>query len=143
MPRYTTVIASTWPVERAFTYMSNFANAREWDPGVVTATQLGADAIDVGTEFDLEVTFAGRRKAMRYRIEEYEPNRRVVFQSLTRLLRSVDSLTFDSSPEGCEMVYDADLRFLGLATVVNPLLAVFFRSTGDRARDSLRALLRN
>jgi len=141
MPHYRAVIPSTWSIERAFTYMSDFANAQEWDPGVVEARRLGTGPIGVGTEFDLAVMFAGRRLVLRYRVRDFEPNRRIVFVSSTKSLRSVDSLTFASHSGGCEMTYDADLHFTGVAMVANPLLALFFRRVGNRARDSLRALL--
>ncbi len=141
MPRYRAVIPSSWSTERAFAYMSDFSNAQEWDPGVLEAHRLGAGPIGVGTEFDLTVTFAGRRLVLRYRVRDFEPNRRIVFEALTKSLRSVDSLIFAPRSDGCEMTYDADLRFTGVAVVANPLLAMVFRRVGNRARDSLRELL--
>lgn len=141
MPRYRTVIPSNWSTERAFAYMSDFSNAQEWDPGVLEAHRLGAGPIGVGTEFDLTVKFAGQRLVLRYRVRDFEQNRRIVFEALTKSLRSVDALIFTPRSGGCEMTYDADLRFTGVATVANPPLAMVFRRVGNRARDSLRELL--
>ncbi|HUX03404.1 MAG TPA: SRPBCC family protein [Acidimicrobiales bacterium] len=141
MPRYHAVIPSTWSIDRAFSYMSDFANAQEWDPGVLEARQVGGGPIGIGTEFDLVVKFGGRRREMRYRLRDFEPTHRIVFESSTKVLRSVDSLTFESRPGGCEMTYDADLRFNGVAALANPLLAMFFRRVGERARDSLNQTL--
>jgi hypothetical protein len=39
------------------------------------------------------------------------------------------------------MTYVAEVRLTGIASVANPLLALGFARVGDRARDSLRALL--
>lgn len=141
MARYTAVIPSTQTLERAFAYMSDFSNAQEWDPGVVEARHLGTNPIGIGTEFDLVVSFAGRRLTLRYRVTEFEEGERIVFESSSTSLRSVDSLTFESRPGGCEMTYVADVRFTGVASLLNPLLAIGFDRVGDRARDSLRTIL--
>ncbi len=121
--------------------MADFSNAAQWDPGVNSAHQVDAAAIGLGSEFDLTVPFGGRTKTLRYRVTEFEPGRRVTFTATTSMLRSVDTLTFESCPAGCAMTYDADLRLTGLAAIANPLLALTFRRIGNRARDSLRQVL--
>jgi hypothetical protein len=95
----------------------------------------------VGSSFDLTVAFAGRKMTLRYVVRRLTAPHQVVFVASTRLLVSVDTLTFEGLGDGCRMTYDADLRFKGIAAVANPLLAVGFRRVGDRARDSLRSLL--
>ena len=141
MPRYSTVISSPWPIESAFDYLSDFANSEGWDPGVAEARQVSWGPVSVDSEFDLVVRFLGRRMTLRYRVIDFVPARRVVFESSSARLRSVDSLDFKPRLDGCEITYDADLRFIGAAALCNPLLAVFFRQIGNRARDSLRALV--
>ena len=121
--------------------MADFSNAERWDPGVTSAHRVDTGALGLDSEFDLTVPFGGRAKVLRYRITEFEQNRRVTFSSSTSTLRSVDTLTFAARPAGCEMTYDADLRFAGPAAIANPLLSLAFRRIGDRARDSLRQVL--
>lgn len=141
MARYTAVIPSVRTLESTFDYMSDFSNAQEWDPGVAAATQIGSGPIGNGTEFDLVVLFAGRRTTLRYRVKEYVENQRVVFEASSTRLYSLDTLTFAPRLDGCEMTYVAEVRLTGIASVANPLLALGFARVGDRARDSLRALL--
>lgn len=141
MPRYSTAIPCTWSVDDAFAYMSDFRNAQLWDPSVVSATRLDDGALGVDSTFELTVRFAGRAKVLRYRITSLEPSRSVTFTSSTSTLLSADTLTFEPRAGGCEMTYSAELRFQGLAAVANPLLGLLFRRLGDRARDSLRAIL--
>ncbi len=141
MPRYITVINSTWNVEPAFAFMSDFSNAPRWDPGVLSARRLDAGEVRVGSSFDLTVAFAGRKMTLRYAVRELQAFQRVVFVASTNRLQSVDTLTFEHLGDECRMPYDADLRFKGLAAVANPLLAVGFRRVGDRARDSLQSVL--
>jgi hypothetical protein len=141
MPRYVTTIPCTWNVDEAFTYMSDFANARFWDPSVVSATRIDDGALAVDSQFELAVRVAGREKALRYRITSLEPPRIVTFSSSTSMLLSEDTLTFEPRASGCEMTYSAELRLKGVAAVANPILSLLFQRLGDKARDSLRAIL--
>jgi len=141
MPRYQTVIRSSWNARKAFAYMSDFSNASHWDPGVVAAKRRDQGAVGVGSMFDLTVPFAGRTMVLGYRVAEMEAPHRVVFAASTDRLDSVDTLTFTPRGDGCEMTYDARLNFKGLAALANPLLALGFSRIGDRARDSLRKVL--
>jgi len=141
MPRYITVINSTWSVDQAFAFMSDFSNAARWDPGVLSARRLDTGEVREGSSFDLTVAFSGRKMTLRYAVRSLKAPQQVVFVASTSLLESVDTLTFEQLGDECRMTYDADLRLKGLAAVANPLLAVGFRRVGDRARDSLRSVL--
>jgi hypothetical protein len=141
MPRYTTVINSTWDLPRAFAFMSDFSNAQDWDPGVAAARRVDGTRVEVGSAFDLDVVFAGRTMTLRYEVADLEPDRRVVFKASTDTLESIDTLTFEDRAGGTDVTYDARLTFKGLAAVANPLLGLGFKRVGDRARDSLREVL--
>ncbi len=141
MPRYTTVIPSSWRPQDAFAYLSDFANAAQWDPGVVGARRLGSGPIDVNAVFELDVKVGRRQSTLRYRITQFEATSRVQFVASTTWLKSVDTLTFNEWLGGCEVTYDAQLHFRGVAAIANPILGLVFRRIGDRARDSLRELL--
>jgi len=141
MTQYVAVVPSTWGVERAFRYMSDFSNAQYWDPSVRAARRVDEGEVKVGSQFELTVRFAGRDKVLHYEVTEIETARRVVFSSSTSSLHSLDSLTFQPRSDGCEMTYRAELRLKGAAAVANPLLAVLFRRLGDRASSSLRKIL--
>jgi len=141
MPRYITVIKSTWNVDQAFAFMSDFSNAARWDPGVLSARRLDGGEVRIGSSFDLTVAFAGRKMTLRYTVRSLKVSHEVVFVASTRRLESVDSLTFEQLGDGCRMTYDADLKLKGLGAIANPLLALGFRGVGDRARDSLQSVL--
>jgi len=141
MPRYTTVITSTWSLERAYAFMSDFSNAERWDPGVSTARRLDDGPIQPGSAFELIVLFGGRKMPLRYEVRSMRVPEEVVFVASTNRLDSVDTLSFERVGDGCRMTYSADLRLKGLAALATPLLAMGFRRVGDRARDSLRTVL--
>lgn len=143
MPRYETEVPSSWSVDDAFSYMSDFANAQSWDPSVVSARRIDHGALAVNSQFELTVRFAGRNKEMRYRITAIEAPRSVTFTSSTTALLSLDTLTFEPRANGCVVTYCAELRFNGVAAMANPILKMLIRRLGDRARDSLREILGN
>jgi hypothetical protein len=143
MPHYDTTIPSLWNVDEAFSYMSDFANARHWDPSVVSARRVDEGEVAPDSQFDLTVRFAGRDTSLRYRVTSIEPPRSVTFTSSMGTLVSTDTLTFERRAQGCEMTYSAELRFKGVAAIANPVLGLLFRRLGDRARDSLRKILGN
>jgi hypothetical protein len=135
--RYRTSVHSTRSQDDAFSYMANFANARQWDPSVVSAEKMGDDPVGLGTIFDLVTEFRGRRVALRYEITTYEAPRQVVLSARTPQLRSRDTITVEARDGGTEVSYDAYLGLSGVARVLDPLLGVFFRRLGDAARDGL------
>ncbi len=141
MPRYVTSVDSTWTMEDAFAFMSDFSNAVRWDPGVLSARRLDTGDVREGSSFDLTVAVAGRKITLRYAVQSIDAPRQVVFVASTRLLESVDTVTFTPCDEACRLAYEAKVRLKGLARAAYPLLALGFRRIGDRARDSLRSVL--
>lgn len=141
MPQYNAVIPSTWSLNETFAYMSDFSNARFWDPSVQSARRLESGDVALDSQFELIVRFNGRDQVLCYRVTELEDTRRVVFTSDTDRLLSRDTLTFEPRSGGCSMTYHAELRLKGVAGLATPLLAAMFRPIGDRARDSLQRIL--
>lgn len=141
MPRYVATIPSNWGVDEAFSFMSDFANAQLWDPSVVSARRVDGGEVALDSKFDLTVRFAGRNKTLRYRVTSLVSGREVTFESTTRVLTSLDTLTFEPRAHGCQMTYSAELRFTGIAALANPVLGRLFRRLGDRARDKLVEIL--
>jgi hypothetical protein len=140
MSRFVTSVASGWTPERAFAYMSDFSNAREWDPSVVAARSLDPGAARLGAAFDLTVAMGDRRLALRYVITELT-GASVELLAETRWLCSRDRITVTEEPGGCRVAYDARLTLRGIAWPLSPLLAPSFRRTATRALVSLRRIL--
>lgn len=138
MARYTTTVRTAWEPETAFRYLAEFSNVSDWDPSIPEARNLSPDPLAPGARFEVEVEVFGRRTKMPYETIEIEAPHRVVLRSETGVLISVDTLTFDPAPGGGTAVtYDADLTLKGALKLADPLLALGFRRTGDKARDGL------
>jgi hypothetical protein len=153
MLRYVTRITTDIGRDQAFSDLSRFDRAVEWDPGVAEGTMLTPEPVGRGSRFALRAGFLGRTVPMEYEIIEFEPSTRVVLQAETSFVRSIDTITFASASsalasdsqksEATVVTYDARLEPKGAAWFATPLLALAFRRIGDRAASGLRERLRS
>lgn len=142
MAHYSREIAVTTPPAAAFTYLSRFANAEQWDPSVVEAEQVTPDPVGLGSRSRLVVAFLGAKVPLEYTIIEFEPPRLVVLTAENRSVRSTDTISFGPAASGGTVVrYEADLRLKGPARLAAPLFALALRRLGDRAAAGLHAAL--
>ncbi len=126
MTRLHESIDTALPVEAAFSYLADFANSQEWDPGVASAERLDGGPLDVGTRFRLDVRIGGRTAPMEYRISELDAPRRVVFVGSGSGVSAVDSIGFERTSSGTRIDYTADIRLAGLMRLIQPLLGKTF-----------------
>ena len=141
MAHYRTTITSSLTIDDAFAYMADFANAAEWDPGVVTAERLFDGPVGLGGRFLLQAAFGKSVVPMEYVLAAYEPGKRILLVAETDRVKSIDEITFAPSDHGCAVTYDADLATLGRFRWATPLVAIMFKKIGDRARDGLQRVL--
>jgi carbon monoxide dehydrogenase subunit G len=126
-------IETTLPIEAAFDYVADFANAREWDPGVATARRIDDGPVAVGARYELGVRMGGRVAPMEYRITHLDPPRRVVLAGSGSNVEAVDNIRFERSGDGTVIDYTADIRLGGLLRLAQPFLG---RSFAKIARDA-------
>jgi carbon monoxide dehydrogenase subunit G len=141
MARYHATIDTPQATNEVFAYLSDFATAEDWDPGVVEAECLGNEPVGEGTRFRLVAEFMGRKTDLIYQIVEYDPPRVVTFLGGNRAVSSRDRITFEPTHEGTRVTYEAHLQLKGALRVLDPLLQVAFKRTGDRALAGLRGIL--
>lgn len=142
MARYRTTIQTKKSPEEAFEYLADFANAREWDPGVVEGENLTGQPLGPDSRFRLVARFVGRRVPLEYRISAFEPPRRVVFQADQAAVCSTDEIRLVPAGAGTSVTYDAELHLKGpLGRLIDPLLGLAFRRIGNRAAAGLRSAL--
>lgn len=142
MARYRTTVESTKTPEEAFDYLAEFSNARDWDPGIVEATNLTGHPVGPGSRFRLVSRFLGRRVPLEYRITEFDRPTRVVLSADERSVRSTDEIRFAAADGGSRVTYEADLRLKSpLGALMDPVLALVFRRIGARAAGGLRKAL--
>ena len=132
-------IQTRLPIEAAFDYVADFANAQEWDPGVATARRIDDGPVAVGARYDLGVRMGGRVAPMEYRITELDRPRRVVLVGHGSNVDAVDEIRFEPSGDGTAIDYTADIRLGGLLRFAQPFLGSRFEKI---ARDAVGGIER-
>ncbi|MDZ4828241.1 MAG: SRPBCC family protein, partial [Actinomycetota bacterium] len=97
MLQYLARITSDMGRDEAFSDLSHFDRAAEWDPGVAEGTMLTPEPVGRGSRFGLLCRFLGRSVPMEYEIVEFEPSARIVLRAETPFVRSIDTITFESA----------------------------------------------
>jgi carbon monoxide dehydrogenase subunit G len=134
-------IETTLPIEAAFDYVADFANAQEWDPGVATARRIDDGPVAVGARYELGVRMGGRVAAMEYRITELDRPRRVVLIGTGSNVDAVDDIRFEHSGDGTVIDYTADIRLGGLLRFAQPFLGGSFAKVARDAAGGMERTL--
>lgn len=130
------------PQAHVFTYAADFSNIENWDPGVVSSTQLTDGPVGVGTRYELDVKSGSGTIPMVYEVTVYEPDHRVVLVGTGTKLHAVDEIRFTSEGDTTVIEYTADLTFLNFLRYLTPLMQLAVRNVGKRALDGLAEALR-
>lgn len=141
MARYHATVESRSPAAETFGYLATFSNAAEWDPGVLAGEQLDAGPLGAGSRFRLKVPFLGVRMSLTYEVIRFVPDREVLLQASSALLRSVDRIVVTGAAGGSTVSYDAEVRLRGPLQVLDPLLRPGFRVVAERAAAGLAGAL--
>ncbi len=126
----------------AFEKVAAFENIDLWDPGVIESTKRGDEETGVGTAFDLQLSYGGRKLEMTYTITEWEPNNKVVLEGTGGVVYAIDTISFEPFGDGTVVTYEADLRLTGFARLFQPFMKSRFDALGKAAGDGLRSWLK-
>jgi hypothetical protein len=118
--------------------LRNFAN---WDPGVLTVTQVAGDGAGLGSSFDVAVKSVGGGTVLRYETLEYDEPGNLLVEARNSKFTSIDRITVVAKDEGSIVTYAAELLLNGCLSPLNPLLGLVFNRIGDRAAAGLRRVL--
>jgi len=119
------------PLGAVFAYLADFTNSVEWDPATVSCTRVDSGPLLVGARFHYVGRFRGRENAVEYTLEQFEPERRLLFVGRNRSVTATDDLTFTDEDGATTVHYTARLQFHGLARLATPLLTSTFERMGD------------
>jgi uncharacterized protein YndB with AHSA1/START domain len=133
------------PLERVFTYLSDFTTTTEWDPGTVRTIRTSGDGA-FGTEYLNTSTFAGRQSELTYVVTELVPNQRIALRGENKTVIAQDTMTFreagsDTGAAHTEVTYTADFTFKGIARLVAPFMKPAFTKLGNEAETGMAAAL--
>ena len=98
----------------SFSFLSDFSNLPDWDPGISSVNKITDGILRVGTEFEVFANFFGRTLPMTYILEEITLNKRVVYKGKTENLEVLDTIEFEESQNGSKVIYKAEFEFKGV-----------------------------
>ena len=122
----------------AYSYLAEFAQIEQWDPGVARARQLSAGAPGVGTEFEI-VMKAGF--SLFYRIVDFQRNRRILMAVDSRWFTAQEEILFESTPSGSRIRYVARFNFPLVLRLLNRLAPSVMDRVGKSAMAGLKRAL--
>ena len=134
-------IETPLPLDEAFAFVADFANAAHWDPGVATSERTNPGPVGVGARYVLGVRMRGRVAPMDYEITAYEPGRRVVLTGTGSGVAAVDDIRFEATPAGTRIDYVADIRLQGLMRLLTPFAGGALARIARDARDGMQRAL--
>ena len=141
MAKYKVSVESSKSVEEAFAYMADLRNFANWDPGVLTVTQVAGDGAGPESSFDVAVKSVGGGTVLRYETVEYDKPGNLLVEARNSKFTSIDRITVVAKDEGSIVTYAAELLLNGCLSPLNPLLGLVFNRIGDRAAAGLRRVL--
>jgi len=141
MAKYTVSVESSKSVEEAFAYMADLRNFANWDPGVLTVTQVAGDGAGPESSFDVAVKSVGGGTVLRYKTVEYGEPSNLLVEARNSKFTSIDRITIVAKDQGSIVTYSAELLLNGWLSPFNPLLGLVFDRIGDRAAAGLRRVL--
>jgi carbon monoxide dehydrogenase subunit G len=134
-------IETALPLDEAFAFVGDFANAMHWDPGVATSERIGEGPVEIGARYRLGIRRGGRISPMEYRVTAYEPGRRVVLAGSGSGVAAVDEIRFAATEQGTRIDYTADIRLTGLLRLAAPFAGGAFRKIAHDARNGMQQKL--
>lgn len=109
------------PIEAVFSYLSNFENTEEWDPGTVRTTRKSGDG-GLGTTYANTSSFMGREVELDYETIGYDEPTFFACRGRNKTATATDSMTFTPDGERTQIHYRADFEFHGIIKFVAPLV---------------------
>ena len=120
-------------LENTFTYISDFSNIKDWDPGVAVSQKRSKGGTRVGSTYDLTLRFGPFRPKMKYTITVYIPFSKVILKGRGDSFSAIDIISFFKTPTGTRIDYEAQIYFSGFSKHMEKLLTPVLINTGRKA----------
>jgi len=141
MTRLHETIETPLPLDEAFAFVADFANAQHWDPGVATSVRIDPGPVGLGARYRLGVRMRGKVAPMEYRITTYEAPRRVILTGEGSNVSAVDEIRFEPTATGTHIDYTADIHLQGWMRLVEPFAGGSFEKIAKDALGGMQKTL--
>lgn len=140
--RFTETIEVPKPPRQVFGFAADFRKLGRWDPSVERSRLVSPGEPRVGSTFEVTLRFLGIPNTLVYRVEEWDPPRRVVLRAETWAAEVTDRILVEPARGGSRLTWEADIRFRGPLVCLDPLARLGFAPTVEAAVRNLAQALR-
>jgi carbon monoxide dehydrogenase subunit G len=134
-------IETSLPLDDAFAFVADFANAERWDPGVASSVRANPGPVGVGARYRLGIRMRGRVVPMDYEVTTFDPPNLVVLEGTGSGVAATDEIRFTAHEGGTGIDYVADIRLVGRMRLLAPFAGGALARIGRDARDGMQRAL--
>ena len=135
------IITISRPVEEVFAYVGDAGNGPKWQKALVEVRRITAGPLGVGTQYSGVRKFMGRNMESIIQYTTYEPNKKVVFKSISGSSPLEQTFLFESTAGGTQLTTRLEMETSGLMGLAKPLIASSLKREVDENFDILKDLL--
>jgi uncharacterized membrane protein len=132
------IITINRPIEEVFAYVSDVKNGPDWQPALVEIRRITEGPLGVGTQYSGARKFMGRKVESVIQYTTYEPNKKVVFKSISGSSPIVQTVLFEPSAGGTRITSRLEMETSGLLGLAKPLIASSLKREIDSNFDILK-----
>ena len=138
--RFERYIHSGKPPAEVLRLVADFRYLQSWDDSVVSVEPLD-EVFGEGSRYRVCVLFSGNPIDMVYTVSIYEAGVRAVLTGVAPKAKATDTVEVESSGEGTIVKYTAEIDLAFPFNLLDPVLAMGFKKTVDRAVAGLQRFL--
>ncbi len=137
----TTAIVINRPADEVFAYLSNHANAPEWQSAVIEADKVTEGPTAVGTRVRYVGKFLGKRIETTTTVTAYEPPRYFAFRSVAAPFPFEGTFTLEPQDGGTRVVYAAQGEIGGFFKLAEGVVVGMMQRQNQHELQTLKDLL--
>ena len=121
-------------------YLQDFSNAEEWDPGTQRCVRMDSGPIGVGSTWHNTSKIMGLTTELEYTLEQTTPDQ-LVFVGTNAKATSTDTISVTPSGTGSRIRYRAELELHGAAKLISPGMKLVFEKVATATERQLTNVL--
>jgi uncharacterized protein YndB with AHSA1/START domain len=129
------------PIEKVFTYVSDFNNDTQWWLGVVESRTISEIKQGVGTTYWQRSHFLGRYYETTFVITEFEPMKHVTLKTLESSIPFIARYTLDPIAKGTRFTMDATVEWVGFYRPLRFLFNFLMQQTAKKFFKKLKKVM--
>ena len=131
MPSIERTITVSTPLERVWTFLTDFTTTEQWDPPTQSTT-LVSGAGGVGSVYKNISRILGHDTEIEYTVVELESMSVFRLEGNTSSMTMLDTMSFEKGAGGTTVIYTAEFNPEGAAKLIEPLMPLGLKKIGDR-----------